>query len=149
MYEVFLGIFVEALRQRKPKTGTLKPANRNSGYQNMGSRNRIPKKFLTCLRFKLRGFYSKFVFKIQQSSSCFKLEWSNRNTRLHQFIPSIEVLLLKMHFRRSFWLLLNRLRTGVGSFYSSPYNWGIATTAQKWAVPRSFFSIVISTVVTF
>ena len=51
-----------------------------------------------------------------QAKHSWNIKRSNRNIRLHQFIPSIDAQLSVLHLQRRFWARLYRLRTGVGRF---------------------------------
>ena len=53
-------------------------------------------------------------------------EYSKGTSVLHVFIPSASSRHLGMGFPRTAWVELNRLRTGVGRFYSFMYKWGLA-----------------------
>ena len=64
-------------------------------------------------------------------------EWTNHKwnaeycesaSRLRAFVPGTSARPVGMGLPRASWVKLNRLRTGVGRFHSSMYNWGLAPT---------------------
>ena len=56
-------------------------------------------------------------------------EWLESTTRLRTFIPNIGTNPPGMALSRTAWVRLNRLRTGVGSFRSCLYKWGMVPSA--------------------
>ena len=56
-------------------------------------------------------------------------EWLNNTTRLPTFIPDTGTQTPGMTLPRAAWVLLKRLRTGVGHFRSCLHKWGMAPSA--------------------
>ena len=55
-----------------------------------------------------------------------KTEYCEGASRLHAFVPQTGARPVGMDLPRAAWVKLNRLRTGVGRFYSSMHKWGLA-----------------------
>ena len=53
-------------------------------------------------------------------------DYLESTSRVHAFIPRVSSRPLGMSLPRTSWVRLNRLRTGVGRFYSSMYKWDLA-----------------------
>ena len=62
----------------------------------------------------------------QWTSTKWNMEYSERTSGLHAFIPRVSTGPLGMSLPRAAWVRLNRLRSGVGRFGSSMYKWGFA-----------------------
>ena len=55
-----------------------------------------------------------------------KTEYCENTSRLRAFVPQTGARPVGMGLPRVAWVKLNRLRTGVGRFYSSMHKWGLA-----------------------
>ena len=56
-------------------------------------------------------------------------EWKSNTSRLHDFVPVVELPPSGISLLRPAWVKLNRLRTGVGLFRSTMHKWGMAPSA--------------------
>ena len=54
------------------------------------------------------------------------MEYSNITSELHEFVPKVTTSPMGTGLPRQAWVVLNRLRTGVGRFKSSMHKWGLA-----------------------
>ena len=66
---------------------------------------------------------------LQWADHQWNAEWTDNPTRLPIFIPNTSTHPPRMTLLRRAWVRLNRLRTGVGRFYSCLYKRGMAPTA--------------------
>ena len=57
-------------------------------------------------------------------------EYSKSMSELGVFIPRISTRPIGLSLTRTAWVKLNRLRTGVGRFYSSMRKWGLVSSAN-------------------
>ena len=57
-----------------------------------------------------------------------KTEYCENASRLRAFVPETGARPVGMGLLRAAWVKLNRLRTGVGRFYSSMHKWSLATS---------------------
>ena len=62
----------------------------------------------------------------QWTNTKWDMEYSANASSLHAFNPKASTRPLGMGLPRAAWVKLNRLRSGVGRFYSSIYKWGLA-----------------------
>ena len=62
----------------------------------------------------------------QWTNAKWNMEYSERISGLHDFIPKVSTRPMGMSLPRASWVRLNRLRSGVGRFGSSMYKWGLA-----------------------
>ena len=54
------------------------------------------------------------------------MEYLNRPYKLHDFIPRVGPRSLGLGLSRHAWVRFNCLQTGIGRFWSSMHNWGLA-----------------------
>ena len=91
-----------------------------------GKRLKSRHPFVPAARKLLDGLSQMGTRVAQWTNTKWNMEYSERTTGLHAFIPRVSTRPLGMSLPRAAWVRLNRLRSGVGRFGSSMYKWGFA-----------------------
>ena len=102
--------------------------------------------FVSAARKLLNDLFKLGIRAAQWTKYRWSPEYSKRTSVLHAFIPRTTSGLLGMGLPRTSWVKRNRLRTDVGSFYSSMYKWGLAPSPNcKCGATNQTADHVIST----
>ena len=87
-------------------------------------RSRRP--FVPGARNLLNNFARLGIRSSKWTNHKWKTEYCKNASRLRAFVPETDARPVGMGLPRAAWIKLNRLRTGVGRFYSSMHKWGLA-----------------------
>ena len=82
--------------------------------------------FVPAAQKLLDSLSEKGIRAAQWTNTQWDMEYSKSMSALHVFIPKVSTRPMGMSLPRAAWVKLNRLRSGVGRFYSSMYKWGLA-----------------------
>ena len=92
-------------------------------------RSRRP--FVSAARNLLDNLASLSIRASEWTKHKLNAEYRENVSRLRAFMPRNGARLIGMGLPRAAWVKLNRLRTGVGQFYSSMHKWGL-TLSPNW-----------------
>ena len=113
------------------RRGTLDPDHILHGHLGglpdlLQERLKSTRPFVLAARKLLNGLSKLGIRAGQWTKYRWSAEYSKCTSVLHVFIPRGSSRPLEMGLPRTSWLKLNRLRTGVGGFYSYMYKWDLA-----------------------
>ena len=96
----------------------------SSGTRQVRLRSRRP--FVPAARSLLDNLARLGIRAFEWTNHKWKTEYCKGSSRLHAFVPGTGARPFGMGLPRAAWVKLNRLRIGVGRFYSSMHKWGLA-----------------------
>ena len=87
-------------------------------------RSRRP--FVSAARNLLDNLARLGIRAFEWTNHKWKTDYCENASRLYVFVPGTGARLVGMGLSRAAWVKLNRLRTGIGRFYSSMHKWVVA-----------------------